>query len=49
MWKVIGPLNVKKFYAKCEKVLVNSILSIGKFGRPGQFLFDILWFRGVNT
>ena len=42
MRKVVGPVNVKKIYAKCEKSLVGCMTShadgqFGQFGRPGQF------------
>ena len=41
MWKVVGPINVKKIYAKCEKKFGRlhdeSDGQFGQFGRPGQF------------
>ena len=51
---MVGPVNVKKIYAKCEKSLVGCNLhdqsdgQFGQFGRPGRFLFGIFGFRGVN-
>ena len=52
MWKVVGPVNVKKIYAKCGKKFGRlhdqSDGQFGQFGRPGQFFSGIFGFRGVN-
>ena len=47
---MVGPVNVKKIYAKCEKKFGQlHDQSNGQFGQFGQlFFFAIFGFRGVN-
>ena len=47
---MVGPVNVKTIYAKCEKKKFGQLhdQSNGQFGQFGQFFFGIFGFRGVN-
>ena len=47
---MVGPVNVKTIYAKCEKKKFRQLhdQSNGQFGQFGQFFFGIFGFRGVN-
>ena len=50
MWKVVGPVNVKKIYAKCEKKFGQlHDQSNGQFGQFGQLFFSAFSGFGVST